>query len=231
MNLSRVGSFIRELSRKVGTEMQKQELLGDPARVSAVGFQAMTRGFPLNLDRNYPALFLALDEVLELIEQGGPDEDALRRSFEGLADGFGVEKALLLVVEKRAPLRLRAVESRGLSVREIAACERGWSVPGVSSSRIREAVVRGVPVMVQDSELLTGTGVTEALRGKPASVLCAPICEPRSGQALAVLYAQNHGVRSAFGEIDRAWIEVYARALGRVLSGALDRRARADTSP
>ena len=191
----------------------------------------MTPGFPLNLDRNYAALFLALDEVLEVLEQGGPDEDALRRSFEGVADGFGVEKAVLLVVEKRAPLRLRAVGSRGLSAREIAACERGWSVPGVSSSRIREAVVRGVPVMVQDSELLTGTGVTEALRGKPASVLCAPICDPRSGQALAVLYAQNHGVRSAFGDIDRAWIEVYARALGRVLSGTLDRRARANISP
>jgi hypothetical protein len=191
----------------------------------------MTPGFPLNLDRNYPALFLALDEVLEELDQGGSGEHALRRSFEGVADGFGVEKAVLLLVEKHEPLRLRAIGSRGLSAREIAACERGWSVPGVSSSRIREAVLGGVPVMVQDSELLTGTGVTEALRGKPASVLCAPVCDPRSGQALAVLYAQNNGVRSAFGEIDRAWIEVYARALGRVLSGALHRRARANTSP
>ena len=79
-------------------------------------------------------------------------------------------------------------------------------------------------------ELLAGTGITEALRGEPASVLCAPICDPRSGQALAVLYAQNHGVRSAFGEIDRAWIELYARALGRLLR-TIDRRARAKASP
>jgi hypothetical protein len=62
-------------------------------------------------------------------------------------------------------------------------------------------------------------------------VLCAPICDPRSGQALAVLYVQNHGVRSAFGEIDRAWIEAYARALGRVMSGTPARRARANGSP
>ena len=190
-----------------------------------------TPGFALNLDRNYPALFLALDDVLEMLEQGGPDEEALRRSFEGVADGFGVEKALLLVVEKRQPLRFRAVGSRGLSVWEIAACERGWSVPGVSSTRIREAVLRGIPVVVQDSELLAGTGITEALRGRPASVLCAPICHPRSGQTLAVLYAQNHGVRTAFGEIDRAWIEVYARALGRVLSGRNGRPTRANASP
>jgi len=190
----------------------------------------MAAGIPANLDRNYPALFLALDEALAALEQGCPAEEALRRSFEGVAEGFGVEKAVLLVVEERQPLRLRAVGSRGLTTREIAACERGWSVPGVSSTRIREAIVGAVPLMVQDSELLTGTGITEALRGMPASVLCAPICDPRSGRALAVLYVQNHGVRNAFGEVDRAWIEVYARTLGRVLSGALDRRAETETS-
>ena len=191
----------------------------------------MPAAYPLNLDRNYPALFLALDEVLGTLDEGGPDEDALRRSFEGSADGFGAEKALLLVVEQREPLRLRAVGSRGLTAREIAACERGWSVPGVSSTRIREAVLRGVPVMVQDSELVAAGDTTGALRGMPASVLCAPICDPRSGEALAVLYVQNNGLRGAFGEIDRAWMEVYARALGRVLGGALSRRARANRSP
>jgi hypothetical protein len=184
----------------------------------------------LDLDRNYPALFLALDEALQALDEGASPEEALRRSFEGMADGFGVEKAVLLAVLSQTPLRLRAVASRGLTAREVAACERGWSVPGVSSTRIREAVVSGVPVMVQDSELLTGAGVTEALRGKPASVLCAPIGHPRSGEVLAVLYAQNHGVRNAFGEIDRAWIEVYARTLGRVLSGAPERRTRAGNS-
>lgn len=186
-----------------------------------------TAGFPSNPDRNYPALFLALDEVLETLAAGGPDEEALRRSFEGSADGFGAQKALLLVVEGREPLRLRAVGSRGLSVEETAACEKGRSLPGVSSSRIREAVERGVPVMVQDSEQLVGAEITEALRGEPASVLCAPIGDPRSGQVLAVLYVQNRGVRNAFGEIDRAWIEVYARALGRVLAGTGERQAPA----
>jgi hypothetical protein len=190
----------------------------------------MTPGLPLNLDRNYPALFLALDEVLEALDDGGPDEEALRRSFETSADGFGAEKALLLVVERREPLRMRAIASRGLSAREVAACERGWSVPGVSSTRIREAVLGGVPVMVQDSELVAAGETTGALRGKPASVLCAPICDPRSGRPLAVLYVQNHGVRSAFGEVDRAWIEVYARALGRVMAGASSRRAAAGSA-
>jgi hypothetical protein len=37
-NPLKVGPVIHELSRKIGAEMEKQGLLGDPARVSAVGF-------------------------------------------------------------------------------------------------------------------------------------------------------------------------------------------------
>jgi hypothetical protein len=165
-------------------------------------------------DRNYPALFLALDEVLEALDAGKPDDEALRRSFESSAEGFGAGKALLLAVEADG---LRAVASRGLAPHEVAACENGRSVPGVSSSRIREAVERRQPVMVQDPRLM-GPSATEALRGRPVSVLCAPVCDPGSGDPLAVLYVQNEGLRNAFGEIDRAWIEVYARALGRVMA-------------
>ena len=181
-------------------------------------------------DRNYPALFLALDDVLEALGDGRPDEDARQRSFEGSADGFGAEKALLLMVEGKERRRLRALASRGLSPEEVAACEDGRSVPGVSSSRIREAVDGGVPVMVQDPGLLLGAHVTEALRGQPLSVLCAPVCDPRTKRVLAVLYVQNHGVRNAFGEIDRAWIEVYARALGRSLAALRERPPASEAS-
>jgi len=172
-------------------------------------------------ERNYPALFLALDDVLEALGDGRPDDDALRRSFEGSADGFGAEKALLLVVEGEGPRRLRALASRGLSWEEVAACESGLSVLGVSSSCISQAIERRVPVMVQDpQQALGGKKVSKVLLLRPCSVLCAPLCDPRTREVLAVLYVQNDGVRNAFGEIDRAWIEVYARALGRVMAGA-----------
>jgi hypothetical protein len=170
--------------------------------------------------RNYPALFLALDDALEALADGLSAEDALKRSFEGAADGFGAEKALFLIVESDGPRLLRALASRGLSPEEVTACEDGHSVPGVSSSRIREALVQRTPVMVQDPERLIGSKATDALSGKPYSVLCAPICDTRSGKVLAILYVQSYGVRNAFGEVDRAWIEVYARILGRALAGA-----------
>lgn len=166
-------------------------------------------------DRNYPALFLALDDVLEALGEGRPDEDALRRSFEASADGFGAQKALLLMVESG---RLRSVASRGLSPYEVLACENGHSVPGVSSSCIREAIERQAPVIVQDPRRLAEANVSGALQGRPCSVLCAPVCDPRTQEAWAVLYVENEGVRNAFGEIDRAWIEVYARALGRAMA-------------
>jgi GAF domain-containing protein len=166
--------------------------------------------------RNYPALFLALDEVLEAVHDGSPDEAALQRSFEGSADGFGAAKAVLLLVGDDG---LRAVASRGLAAAEVAACEKWESSPGVSSSTIREAILERRPVLVQDAENLRGRLATSALRGRPFSVLCAPVCHPRTGAVLAVLYVQTYGVRDAFGEIDRAWIEVYARTLGRAMAG------------
>src|SRR5262245_29475357 len=89
-------------------------------------------------DRNYPALFLALDDVLEALDEGQPGDDALLRSFEASADGFGAEKALLLAVGEDGAYR--ALASRGLLDEEVAACEQGRSVRGVSSSRIRDAV-------------------------------------------------------------------------------------------
>jgi hypothetical protein len=175
-------------------------------------------GQSLGPNRNYPALFLALDDVLEAFGDERPDDDALRRSFEGSADGFGAEKALLLIVEGDGPRRLRALASRGLSEEEVAACESGLSVPGVSSSCIREAIEGRVPILVQDPQQAIGAKVSNVLRGRPFSVLCAPVCDPRTREALAVLYVQNDALRNAFGEIDRAWIEVYARALGRVMA-------------
>jgi hypothetical protein len=169
-------------------------------------------------DRKYPALFLALDDVLEARGDGRPDEDALRHSFERSADGFGAEKAILLTVEPGKPGRLRSLASRGLAWEEVTACESGLSVPGVSASCIRDALARRAPVMVQDPRHALAADVSEAIRLRPCSVLCAPICDPHTREPLAVLYVQNEGLRNAFGEIDRAWIEVYARALGRVMA-------------
>lgn len=166
--------------------------------------------------RNYPQLFMALDEAIEALVSETPDR-LLESSFGHVAEGFGAEKALLLTVAPDGTLA--AAASRGLTAEEISACEAGRSVPGVSSSKIREALERAGPVLVQDPRHLLGARATTALEGTPFSVLCAPIVSPDRTKTFAVFYAQNSGFENAFGEIDLAFIDVWARVLGRIVDG------------
>jgi hypothetical protein len=169
--------------------------------------------------RNYPALFVALNDVLEALGGEAPVREILRRSVESSADAFGAQKMLLLIVEDTEPWQLRAETSIGLTPEEVAACESGRSVPGVSATCIREALTKGRAVLVQDAERSLSAPRTGALRGQPYSVVCAPLCDPRTGLALAAFYLQNHGIADAFGELDLAWLDVYAKALGLAASG------------
>jgi len=57
---------------------------------------------------------------------------------------------------------------------------------------------------------------TPSLAGGPHSVLCAPIFDPVRDAVLAVIYLQNSGLAEAYGESDRAWLEGYAAAVGRL---------------
>jgi hypothetical protein len=167
-------------------------------------------------DRNYPALFLALESVLDALFEGRAEEQALEQSFASATEGFGAQKAVLLALE--AGGGRRAVAHQGLADFEVVACEAGNSVPGVSTSRIQEAVDSGQIVLVQDAAQLKGARQTGALEGRAYSVLCAPIVDPFRGRTVAVLYLQNEGLKNAFGEADWAWMHVYARTLGRALA-------------
>jgi hypothetical protein len=171
-------------------------------------------------ERNYPALFLALGDVLDALFEGKPREDALEASFEWATEGFGAEKAVLLAVGANDTKR-RALAHKGLADYEVIACESGGSVPGVSTTCIGEVVQSGQIMLIQDTS--RPGGMTSGAFGRPYSVLCAPILDSL-GRSVAVLYLENDGVKNAFGEIDRAWIEVYARVLGRAMAGIVSRR-------
>jgi GAF domain len=169
-------------------------------------------------NRNYPALFLALDDVLGALFEGRPQEEALEASFTWATEGFGAEKAVLLSGERPDAAGRRALTHKGLADYEVAACESGASVPGVSASCIHEAARTGRIVLLQDTSHPAPGTLTSGALGGCYSVLCAPVVDPRGGRTVAVLYLQNDGLRNAFGEIDRAWIEVYTRVLGRVMT-------------
>jgi hypothetical protein len=61
--------------------------------------------------RDYSQLLGSMNELLAVLSSDGGEEAALRASFEAAARGFGAQKALLLVIERPEPLRLRAVHT------------------------------------------------------------------------------------------------------------------------
>jgi DNA-binding NtrC family response regulator len=167
--------------------------------------------------RDYAQLLGAMNELLAVLADDGGEEAALRASFEAAAQGFGAQKALLLTVEQAEPLRLRAVHVLGqLTKEQIAACERGESVRGVSPSLIQRVVASGRPELIEDPRLQADASHTPSLAGGGYSVLCAPIRDPVRDAVLAVIYLQNRGLMEAYGEADRSWLEGYATAVGRL---------------
>jgi DNA-binding NtrC family response regulator len=178
---------------------------------------------PTPPSRDYARLFTAMNEVLGALAEGGGEEKALRRSFGDAARGFGADKALLLLVEERDPLRLRHVLGEGLSPIQVQACERGESVPGVSASVIRAVVesrtTRVIPRPRLDSDP-DGPSLTPALAGHDYSVLCAPVLDLVRGVVFAVMYFQSHALDPdpGYGEADAVWLEGYASALGRAFA-------------
>ncbi|HEV8578663.1 MAG TPA: sigma-54-dependent Fis family transcriptional regulator [Thermoanaerobaculia bacterium] len=166
--------------------------------------------------RDYTQLLEAMNELLAVLASEAGEEAALRASFTAAARGFGARKALLLLVEEREPLRLRGIQTLGrLTSEQIAACERGESVPGVSPSVIQRVVATGEPELIEDPRFRNDASHTPSLEGGSFSVLCAPIRDPIREAVLAVVYFQNSGLAEAYTEADRAWLEGYVKAAGR----------------
>jgi DNA-binding NtrC family response regulator len=179
--------------------------------------EVMTTALKRPQGRDYTQLLGAMNELLAVLSMDGDQEAALRASFEAAARGFGARKALLLLIEGREPLRLRAIHVLGkLTPEQIRACERGESVRGVSPSVIHQVIETGRPELIEEPRLREDASKTPSLEGSQYSVLCAPICGPLRDVVLAVVYFQNSNVAEAYGEDDRNWLEGYATAAGRI---------------
>lgn len=179
--------------------------------------------------RNYPWLFEAMNVALRELLVGGDEEDALVRSFESAARGFGADKALLLRVESLDPLRLRHVTGTGLTEKQVSACERGESVSGVSSSIVRAVLNSGRPRVIENPYLQPpDQHETPALVGQNYSVLCAPVPDPFRDGALAVMYFQRSGLRPEEGytAADLVWLDGYSSTLGHAFGLHFRERSR-----
>jgi DNA-binding NtrC family response regulator len=168
------------------------------------------------VSRDYVKLFAATNGALDVLASEGDPSEALSTSFTAAADGFGARKALLLVVEKAEPLRLKCAISVGdLRPEQVAACEKGESAQGVSSSVVRSVIESRRAELIEDPRTHAVARATTALRGQNFSVLCAPVCDLEE-RVLAVLYFQHSRLTDPYDEADLAWLQGYATTLGRV---------------
>lgn len=160
-------------------------------------------------------LLQAVTRALEILGSARDQTAALTESFEHAARAFGAEKALLLRVRQSEPLELESVRAVGLDFEEVLACVKGRSVEGVSSSRIRRAIETLEVQLVENSQLEGAHAAqTASLRGRPHSVLCAPVSDPWTGSVLAVLYFQTVPGPRGYTPRDVPFLRGYAIALG-----------------
>lgn len=177
--------------------------------------------------RNYPMLLKAMTDVLGALARDGNEVFALKASFEAAAEGFGAQKALLLALESSDPLQLQCVHARGgLTKEQIAACEKGQSVRGVSPSVIRGVIASRRPALIEDPRLSAEASQSASLQGESYSVLCAPLFDPLGERVLAVAYFQNSAAASAYGAADLECVEGYATAVSAAFGFFLEQRRR-----
>ena len=160
-------------------------------------------------------LLQAVTRALEILGAARDQTAALTESFEHAARAFGAEKALLLRVRQSDPPELESIRAAGLSFEEVVACVKGRSVEGVSPSRIRRAIETLEVQLIENSQFEGARAAeTASLRGRPHSVLCAPVSDPWTGSVLAVLYFQTTPGPRGYSDKDVPFLRGYATALG-----------------
>src|SRR6185295_17924112 len=124
-------------------------------------------------------LLQAVTRALEILGSARDQTAALTESFEHAARAFGAEKALLLRVRHGEGAELESIRAHGLLFEQVVACVKGRSVDGVSPSRIRRAIETQEVQLVENSQFDGAHAAeTASLRGRPHSVLCAPVTDP-----------------------------------------------------
>jgi DNA-binding NtrC family response regulator len=160
-------------------------------------------------------LLQAVTRALEILGSARDPVAALTESFEHATRAFGAEKALLLRVRHGDPPELESIRAQGLEFEQVVACVKGRSVEGVSASRIRRAIETLEVQLVENSQFDgTHAAETASLRGRPHSVLCAPVSDPWTGSVLAVLYFQTAPGPRGYSSSDVPFLRGYATALG-----------------
>lgn len=205
--------------------MLDRSSLHAPGALGAASSKQRSLAFePPREGRDVPELLNALTKALAVLVSGGDPESALRESFVHAMAGLGAEKGLLVHVRVQHPLDIEILHSIGLTPENESACIGLRSSPGISPSLIRRTILQNEPCLMENTERFD-LDATTSLRGRPYSVLCAPVVDSLSGAVIAVLYFQNEA-KPSFRADDLEWLTAYAATLGQALTLHLSRQQR-----
>ncbi len=172
-------------------------------------------------------LLLALARALRVLGDARDEKSALSDSFEHAARAFAAEKALLLRVTAGERAAFEAVRAQGLSFEQVQALVTGRAVEGVSPTQIARAIETRAARLVENSQLEGSAAAdTASLRGRPHSVLCAPVLDPWTRAVRAVLYFQTTPGAHGYSVADLPFLDAYATALGHAFGLFLDGERR-----
>ncbi len=172
-------------------------------------------------------LLAALARALRVLGSARDETTALSDSFEHAARAFAAEKALLLRVRAGEPAEFEAVRAQGLAFEQVQALVTGQEVEGVSATQIRRAIETRAAQLVENSQFVARSAAdTASLRGRPHSVLCAPVLDPWTRAVLAVLYFQTSPGPDGYSAADVPFLDAYATALGHAFGLFLDSERR-----
>ncbi len=172
-------------------------------------------------------LLAALSQALQILGSARDEREALSASFGHAVRAFSAEKALLLRVRSLSPLEFEALHAEGLDTEQVGALVTGSPIEGVSPTQIKKAIEARQVQVVENSQLESQDAtLTASLKGRPHSVLCAPVLDPWTRSALAVLYFQTRPGPRGYTPADAPFLEAYAIALGQAFGLFLDSERR-----
>jgi len=170
--------------------------------------------------RDYALLLEAMAHLVDVLTSEGEPQDAMREIFEGVVQGFGAEKALILIPKSQGPVRFDVLASTPrVKPAQIAAVRAGQSAEGISSSMIQAVLRERQPAIVEHPMLLAGAARTAAFAQQGNySAMCAPVLDATRLEVRALWYVQNTGpdLTRAYRHIDLRFLIALVDLMGRL---------------
>ena len=171
--------------------------------------------------RDYVLLMEAMARLVDVLTSEGDPLDGMRETFDHVVEGFGAEKALILIPQPEGRVRFEVLASTArVKPKQLAAIRAGQSAEGISSSMIQAVFKARQPAIVEHPMFLDGPARTAAFAAGNYSAMCAPVLDATRLEIRALYYLQNTGpdLTRAYRHVDLRFLIALTELLGRLFT-------------